>query len=69
VRYGGGLAFARITRLTPDDYCEEVIEHVGADRLSWRPRAEGIHTWNAGGRFCVVDFNVSRFRWRRWLGG
>lgn len=67
IRYGHGLAFRRITTLTRDAYAEEVQSTVGPDRLPWCPRAQGIHTWNAGPRSCATDVCASRFRGERWL--
>lgn len=67
VRYGHGITFNRITRLTPDDYAEESIGHVVPDRLPWCRGAIGMHTWNASSRLCATDVCVSRFRGSRWL--
>ena len=60
VRYGYGMSINRITRLTPTEYEEVVVEHIAPD---WAPGLIGTHTLNAAGRLSVVDGIRRRSRW------
>ena len=60
VRYGYGMSINRITRLTPTDYEEVVVEHIAPD---WTRNLIGTHTLNAAGRLSVVDGIRRRTRW------
>jgi hypothetical protein len=60
VRYGYGMSINRITRLTPTEYEEVVVEHVAPD---WTRNLIGTHTLNAAGRLSVVDGIRRRRRW------
>lgn len=60
VRYGYGISINRITRLTPTEYEEVVVQHIAPD---WAPNLIGTHTLNAAGRLTVIDGNRHRRRW------
>lgn len=60
VRYGYGMSINRITRLTPTEYEEVVVEHIAPD---WTRGLIGTHTLNAAGRLTVVDGIRRRARW------
>lgn len=60
VRYGYGISINRITRLTPTEYEEVVVQHIAPD---WAPNLLGTHTLNAAGRLTVVDALRHRWRW------
>ena len=62
VRYGYGMSINRITRLTPTEYEEVVVEHIAPD---WTAKLIGTHTLNAAGRLSVVDGIRRRSRWSR----
>ncbi|MGZ7038618.1 MAG: glucosamine inositolphosphorylceramide transferase family protein, partial [Thermoanaerobaculia bacterium] len=60
VRYGYGISINRITRLTPTEYEEIVVQHIAPD---WAPNLVATHTLNAAGRLTVVDGVRHRRRW------
>jgi hypothetical protein len=60
VRYGYGISINRITRLTPTEYEEVVVQHIAPD---WAPSLIATHTLNAAGRLTVIDANRRRRRW------
>ena len=60
VRYGYGISINRITRLTPTEYDEVVVQHIAPD---WATNLIGTHTLNATGRLTVVDGMRHRRRW------
>jgi hypothetical protein len=60
VRYGYGISINRITRLTPTEYEEVVVQHTAPD---WAPNLIATHTLNAAGRLTVVDGIRHRGRW------
>jgi hypothetical protein len=62
VRYGYGMSINRITRLTPTEYEEVVVEHIAP---TWSRHLKGTHTLNAAGRLTVVDGIRRRSRWSR----
>ena len=51
--YGGAVALNRVIRLTPTDFCEEVVAVVGPDPRG--PFPTGIHTLSAVGDKTVID--------------
>ena len=62
VRYGYGISINRITRLTPTEYEEVVVQHIAPD---WARNIIATHTLNAAGRLTVVDAIRHRRRWSR----
>lgn len=62
VRYGYGMSINRITRLTPSEYDEVVVQNIAPD---WAPSLLGTHTLNAAGRLTVIDANRNRWRWSK----
>jgi hypothetical protein len=60
VRYGYGISINRITRLTPTEYEEVVVQHIAPD---WAHNLIATHTLNAAGRLTVVDGMRHRRRW------
>lgn len=51
--YGGALAINRVTRLTPDEFEEEVTAHLRPDPAG--PCPDGLHTLSALGELTLVD--------------
>lgn len=62
VRYGYAISINRITRLTPTEYDEVVVQHIAPD---WSDNLIGTHTLNAAGRLTVVDGQRRRWRWSK----
>jgi hypothetical protein len=62
VRYGYAMSINRITRLTPTEYDEVVVQHIAPD---WSANLIGTHTLNAAGRLTVVDGMRRRWRWSK----
>jgi hypothetical protein len=58
-RYGAGLAIHRVTRLTPHEYAERLVERVLASPSSG---LYGLHTINRAGDLTVVDAFTRRRR-------
>jgi hypothetical protein len=58
-RYGAGLAIHRVSRLTPWDYEEHIVERILPDQ---RAGILGLHTINRAGNLCVMDGFTRRFR-------
>jgi hypothetical protein len=52
VRMGGAIVMNRITRLTPEDFKEEVVDRIDP---TWRKGMLGTHTINAVGELTVLD--------------
>ncbi len=51
--YGGALAINRVTRLTPDEFQEEVAARLRPDSAG--PCPDGLHTLSAAGDLTLVD--------------
>lgn len=51
--YGGALVINRVTRLTPDEFHEEVAAHLRPDPAG--PCPDGLHTLSAVGGLTLVD--------------
>lgn len=51
--YGGALVINRVTRLTPDEFAEEVAAHLRPDPEG--PCPDGLHTLSAVGGLTLVD--------------
>lgn len=51
--YGGALVINRVTRLTPDEFEEEVAAHLRPDSAG--PCPDGLHTLSAVGGLTLVD--------------
>jgi hypothetical protein len=51
-RYGSGLSIARIERIGPDDYCEEMVRELDPDFL---PGLIGCHHLHSNGAFTAFD--------------
>jgi hypothetical protein len=51
--YGGALVINRVTRLTPDEFREEVAAHLRPDPAG--PCPDGLHTLSAVGGMTLVD--------------
>ncbi|HEY5899458.1 MAG TPA: hypothetical protein VIV54_17975 [Burkholderiales bacterium] len=58
-RYGAGLAIHRVTKLTPQDYTERLVERVIPSPASG---LFGLHTMNRAGDLTVVDAFIRRRR-------
>lgn len=58
-RYGYGTVINRVTKLTPDDFCEEEESRITPD---WDGTVIGTHTLNSAGDLTVVDCLVRRNR-------
>jgi hypothetical protein len=56
--YGSGLAWCRITELTPESFREEVVE-----RWSPPPGFRGLHTFTRGAGWEALDLQRRRWRW------
>jgi hypothetical protein len=56
--YGASTRLFRITRLTPDDYAEELVGRVTADFM---PGIHGTHHFHSNGTYTVWDFK----KWER----
>lgn len=52
MRYGRGLNFNRITKITEQEYNEVLAEVI---RPGWNNKLKGIHTFNSSGNFKVID--------------
>jgi hypothetical protein len=61
-RYGNGIVFCEVTRLSRDSYEEQIIEEI---QPNWNPRMIGTHHFDSDGEFTVIDanFRMARFQW------
>jgi hypothetical protein len=57
--YGGGITLARVDRLDPEHFQQEVVARLGP-QPDWK--SSGVHTLNAAGGFEVID-TVAR-KWK-----
>lgn len=55
--YGGGITLARVDRLDPEHFQQEVVARLGP-RPDWK--SSGVHTLNAAGGFEVIDTVASK---------
>jgi hypothetical protein len=60
-RYGSGIVFCEVTKLTPEAYEERIVDEIRPD---WDRRVLGAHHFDSDGQFTVIDANFqgSRFR-------
>lgn len=69
--YGGAIVINRISRLTPDDFQEEVATRLRPDRSG--PCPDGLHTLSAVGELTLVDGKHQEIapiaRVLSWIGG
>lgn len=59
-RYGYGISFKNITKLSVTEFEEVQTDTVNPD---WHKKIKGIHTINMEGNFVVADILTHRFRW------
>ena len=50
--YGHSIVFNEITRLSPSEYAERVVQRIPPN---WRPNLIGTHTYNSDGTYEVID--------------
>ncbi len=59
-RYGYGISFRNITKLSETEFEEVQTDTVNPD---WHKKIKGIHTITIEGNFVVADILTHRFRW------
>jgi hypothetical protein len=74
--YGGALVINRVTRLTPDEFAEEVVTRLRPDPAG--PCPDGLHTLSSAGNLTLIDGKrhellplpiasaLNRWKGRRW---